>query len=89
MFVLEEIYRTFDKAVLCMAIVAAVVADFISKIFFGQDTVFNYQSETIPLRWYWLLIIFGVLAGLFGAFYNVFMIACVISLPSSKKYLSG
>lgn len=85
MFVLEEIHRTFDKAVLCMAIVAAVVADFISKIFFGQDTVFNYQSETIPLRWYWLLIIFGILAGLFGAFYNVFMIACRDLFAKIKK----
>lgn len=75
MFVLEEIYRTFDKAIICMAIVAAVTADFISKLFFGQDTVFSYESETIPLRWYWLLILFGVLAGLFGAFYNTFMIA--------------
>lgn len=76
MFVLEEIHKTFDKAVLCVAIVAAVVADFISKLFFGQDTVFSYQSETIPLRTYWLLILFGILAGLFGAFYNTVMIAC-------------
>ena len=76
MFVLEEICKTFDRAVLCIAIVAAVVADFISKLFFGQDTVFSYQSETIPLKWYWLLIIFGLLSGLFGAFYNTFMIAC-------------
>ena len=76
MFVLEEIYKTFDKAVLCMAIVACVVADFISKLFFGQDTVFSYQSETIPLRWYWLLVLFGIVCGLFGAFYNTFMIAC-------------
>ena len=76
MFVLEEIHKTFDKAVLCVAIVACVTADFISKLFFGQDTVFSYQSETIPLRSYWLIILFGVLAGLFGAFYNSFMIFC-------------
>lgn len=85
MFVLEEIYKTFDKAVLCMAIVAAVVADFISKLFFGQDTVFSYQSETIPLKWYWLLIIFGILSGLFGAFYNTFMIACRDLFAKIKK----
>ena len=75
MFVLEEIYRTFDKAVICMAVVAAVTADFISKLFFGQGTVFSYQPETIPLRLYWLLILFGIIAGVFGAFYNTFMIA--------------
>lgn len=85
MFVLEEIYKTFDKAVLCMAIVAAVVADFISKLFFGQDTVFSYQSETIPLKWYWLLIVFGIITGLFGAFYNTFMIACRDLFAKIKK----
>lgn len=85
MFVMEEIHRTFDKAVLCMAIVAAVVADFISKLFFGQDTVFSYQSETIPLRWYWILILFGILCGLFGAFYNTFMIAWRDMFAKIKK----
>ncbi len=32
MFVLEEIHHTFDKAILCMGIVATVTADFVSKI---------------------------------------------------------
>lgn len=32
-FVLEEIQHTFDKSVLCMGLVAAVTADFISKLF--------------------------------------------------------
>jgi len=42
MFVLEEIHHTFDKSLLCMGIVSAVTADYISKLFFGQNTVFNY-----------------------------------------------
>lgn len=74
MFVLEEIHRTFDKSILCMGIVAAVVADYVSKFFFGQSTIFNYQAETMPLRHYWLLIIMGLLLGLLGAFYNRFML---------------
>ncbi|MCD7872421.1 MAG: ClC family H(+)/Cl(-) exchange transporter [Clostridiales bacterium] len=75
MFVLEEIHHTFDKSILCMGIVAAVTADFISKIFFGQSTVFSYVSRHIPLKWYWLLILLGILLGVFGSFYNVLMIA--------------
>lgn len=75
MFVLEEIYKTFDKSVLCMGIVATVTADFISKIFFGQSTVFNYVSEKIPLRYYWLLILLGVILGLSGCLYNIIMVA--------------
>lgn len=72
-FVLEEIQHTFDKAVLCMGIVAAVTADFISKFFFGQSTVFNYQTSNIPLKYYWLLVILGIILGISGAVYNTTM----------------
>ncbi len=73
MFVLEELHHTFDKAILCMGIVAAVTADFTSKIFFGQNTVFHYETANIPLRCYWLLVILGLLLGLLGAGYNIIM----------------
>lgn len=94
-FVLEEIYKTFDKAILCMGIVAAVTADFVSKLFFGQDTVFSYDSVTIPLRWYWLLIIMGAVCGLFGVISNVLMIgfrdivAKITKIPNTIKMAAG
>lgn len=75
-FVLEEIQHTFDKSVLFMGIVAAVIGDFISKIFFGQSTIFNYDTENIPLRYYWLLILFGIILGVAGAAYNTSMMRC-------------
>lgn len=74
MFVLEEIHHTFDKAILCMGIVATITADFVSKLFFGQGTVFDYNPENLPLRYYWLLIIFGILLGIFGSLYNMIMV---------------
>ena len=74
MFVLEEIHHTFDKAILCMGIVATVTADFVSKIFFGQGTVFNYNAENLPLRYYWLIVVFGLLLGVFGSIYNIVMV---------------
>lgn len=73
MFVLEEIHHTFDKSLLCMGIVSAVVADFVSKIFFGQDTIFHYETSQIPLRQYWILIVLGIVLGLLGAGYNIIM----------------
>lgn len=73
MFVLEEIHHTFDRSILCMGIVSAVTADFVSKIFFGQSTTFPYQTENIPLRHYWLLIVLGVILGLCGVSYNLIM----------------
>ena len=74
MFVLEEIHRTFDKSILCMGIVATITADFTSKVFFGQSTIFNYDTVNFPLRYYWLLIIIGILLGVGGALYNVIMV---------------
>ncbi len=74
MFVLEEIHHTFDKSILCMGIVATVTADFVSKIFYGQSTTFPYDTQNIPLRQYWLLILLGAILGLCGCAYNVIML---------------
>lgn len=74
MFVLEEIHHSFDKSVLCMGIVATITADFISKLFFGQSTTFNYDTVNFPLRYYWLLIILGVILGVSGICYNIIMV---------------
>lgn len=73
MFVLEEIHRTFDRRVLAVGIVAAVVADYMSKLVFGQDTVFSYESPIMNLKNYWLLLVLGIILGLAGVFYNVIM----------------
>ncbi len=74
MFVLEEIHHSFDKSILCMGIVATVTADFISKLFFGQSTVFNYDTVNFPLRYYWLLILMGIILGISGVLYNLIML---------------
>lgn len=73
MFMLEEIHRTIDKSIICMGIVACITADFVSKIFFGQDNIFTYETANIPLRYYWLLVILGALLGLLGCGYNIIM----------------
>lgn len=74
MFVLEEIHHSFDRSILCMGIVACVTADFTSKLFFGQSTIFNYDTVNFPLRYYWLLVIIGVILGVSGACYNLIMV---------------
>lgn len=73
MFVLEELHHTFDKSLLCMSIVACAVADFTSKLFYGQDTVFQYDTVNFPLRKYWILLLMGAIIGVCGCFYNVVM----------------
>jgi len=92
MFVLEELHHSFDKALLCMSIVSAIVADFISKFFFGYDTIFHYDSETLALRHYWLLVLLGLLLGVAGAGYNIIMVRAqkifksIQKIPSAVKF---
>lgn len=73
-FVLEEIHHTFDGVVLVVGMIAAVTADYISKFFFGQTTVFQYESSTFPLHYYWMIVILGIIVGILGVVYNVIMI---------------
>ncbi|MBR7072718.1 MAG: ClC family H(+)/Cl(-) exchange transporter [Eubacterium sp.] len=74
MFVFEELHHGFDRALMCMGIVAAVVADFISKIIFGQDTIFHYDAQRLPLKYYWILILMGIVFGIAGSCYNRIMV---------------
>lgn len=74
MFVLEEIHHSFDKSMLCMSIMASITADYISIFFFGHESTFQFDTVTLALRHYWILIIMGVVLGGAGAFYNVFMV---------------
>lgn len=92
MFIFEELHHGLDRSIMCMGIVATIVADFISKIFFGQDAVFRYEAEIFPLRYYPILILVGVLLGVFGTFYNVTMVKAqklfrkVKKVPEPVKY---
>lgn len=74
MFVLEEIHHTFDRTMLVAGMIATVSADFVSKIFFSQATIFSFQTSTLALRYYWLLGILGIILGLAGAGYNFVML---------------
>lgn len=70
LFTLEEVDHTFNKKVVFVGLIAAVTADFIAKLFFGQSTVFHIASPNIPLKYYWLLIILGVILGFAGYLFN-------------------
>ncbi len=71
MFALEEVHKNFSAYVLAPVMIASIVADFLSKYIFGLDPVFHFTIENpIPLKYYWMIIIFGVLVGLLGVGYN-------------------
>lgn len=75
MFSLEEISHSFDKAIIFVGLTAAIVADLISKFFFGQSTIFRFPIQSLPLEYYWLFILLGVVLGLSGYVYNRTMVA--------------
>ncbi len=65
MFALEEVHKNFSAYVLAPVMIASIVADFLSKYISGLDPVFHFTIENpIPLKYYWMIIIFGVLVGL-------------------------
>ena len=91
-FVFEEINHGFDKTLVFIAFVSAIVSDFISKIIFGQSTILTFPVLDIPLESYWLLVILGIVIGLLGYVYNVGMIKSSdfmnrLSIPSWLKFV--
>lgn len=71
MFSLEEVHKNFSPLVLVSVMSASLTADFISKQFFGLTPVFNFGViEALPLNYYGLILLLGMITGLCGVFYN-------------------
>lgn len=84
LFALEEIYKYFSPIVCLSALASAVVADYVSKLVFGTAPVFQFgQFADIPLKSYWILLLLGILLGIFGFIYNKSI------LLSQKLYKKG
>jgi H+/Cl- antiporter ClcA len=78
MFAFEEIYRYLSPVTLLSATVAAVSADYVSKLFFGTGPVFHFTVPTaIPLESYYVLLPLGVITGLCGALYNTVLVRTI------------
>jgi len=91
-FVFEEINHGFDKTLVFIALVSAIVSDFISKAIFGQATALSFPVPNIPLESYWILVVLGVAIGLLGYIYNIGMIKSSdliarLRIPSWLKFV--
>ncbi len=91
-FVFEEINHGFDKTLVFIALVSAIVSDFISKAIFGQATALSFPVPNIPLESYWILVVLGVAIGLLGYIYNIGMIkssdlVARLRIPSWLKFV--
>ena len=93
LFVMEEINHGFDKTLIFIALVSAIVSDFISKSIFGQSTVLTFPINNIPLENYWILIVLGIVIGVIGYVYNIGMIKSSdfvnsLKIPSQLKFVA-
>lgn len=70
-FALEELHKSFSPVILASAMTASLTADFLSQCFFGQHSIFNFPVlPVLPLKYYALLVILGLILGVFGLFFN-------------------
>lgn len=75
LFVLEEVYHSFSTLVWLSALTSALVADFIAHQIFGLQPVLRIiYVQSFPLNSYWLLLLMGLILGLLGYLYQIFLL---------------
>lgn len=72
LFVVEEIYHHFSRLIWITALVASLVANFISLNIFGLSPVLALSQNlpTLALNYYWILLVLGVFLGIMGFLYE-------------------
>lgn len=71
MFSLEETHKNFSPLVLVSAMIASLTSDFISKNFFGMAPSLHFSKlNSLPLKYYWGLIILGIIIGVSGVIFS-------------------
>ena len=71
-FTLEEVHRNFSPLVLISAMASSLASDFILKLFLHPGLALGFKSPllVLPLKYYWILIILGIIMGVGGAIFN-------------------
>ena len=70
-FALEELHRNFSAEVLLSTMAAGAASDFVAANVFGLTPVFGFGVEHgLPLKYYWAVILLGIILGFFGILYN-------------------
>lgn len=88
LFSLEEIHKNFSVSVLICVMTASVTADYLASQFMGSSPVFAFEiCQDLPMQYYWMVLVLGVLLGFFGVFYNWFTLK-VQSLYQKAEWLN-
>jgi H+/Cl- antiporter ClcA len=87
MFAIEEIHKGFSVIAILSVMTSSLTSDYICTYVLGMQPVFNFQgSAQLEPKYYWLLIILGLILGIAGVFYNWFTLK-VQSLYDKAKNL--
>lgn len=88
LFSLEEIHKNFSVSVLISVMTASVAGDYLSSEILGNEPVFNFAiTHELPMKYYGLIVVLGVILGFFGVFYNWFTLK-MQSLYQNCKFLN-
>lgn len=73
MFAIEEIHKGFSVAMIISVMTASLTSGYLCSIVLGLKPVFQFETfaEIEPV-YYWLIVLLGILLGLFGVIYNWF-----------------
>lgn len=75
MFALEEVHKNFSPLILLSALSSALSSDFIASEFFGLKPVFDFKNlKSMPLKFYFYIIVLGIILGLLGVAFNKFLL---------------
>lgn len=70
-FALEELQHNFSPYVISSTLIASVFADLVTQKIIGKNPVIKVSDLTvIPLRYFLLLIVIGIIAGITGIVFN-------------------
>lgn len=79
MFVLEEVYHNFSPLVWITSLASAVTANVVALYVFGLQPVLQVPYRySLPIKYYWHLLILGIILGLMGRLYQIM----TLSMPS-------
>ena len=70
-FTLEELHHNFSAEVLLSTLAATTASVFVAANVFGLTPVFGFDiSHGLPLKYYWAVVLMGIILGFFGILYN-------------------
>lgn len=70
-FAIEELHKSYSRFVLLPALIASIIANYVSFVIMGVDSSFSFtMAKSLPMNLVWIAIIVGLLTGVIGGIYN-------------------